>query len=83
MIERTVTISLDEYNELRDFKEKITNDNCAIVYCGSIWGSVRYYSTDDVIREVAMTNKMLKCWHEDEIQKKDDELNRLRQLSSE
>ncbi len=30
MIERTVTISLDEYNELRDFKEKINEFEHAI-----------------------------------------------------
>ncbi len=60
MIERTVTISLDEYNELRDFKEQITNGNCAEVYRDYGWNSVRYYSNDDAVREICEKNEVLK-----------------------
>ena len=55
----TVLLSLEDYNELRDFKTEIEKGN---TFCGWHygWGSdVRYISTDEAVREMAECNKEL------------------------
>ena len=46
MNENKVIIDLDEYNQLRDFKEK-TKEGCVQVDCYDRWGSESYFMTKD------------------------------------
>lgn len=51
-MKNTVTIDLEYYNNLRDFKENIEKDNVVVVnsysYCGD---TTYYYTNDEMLKE--------------------------------
>ena len=63
MDKNTVLLSVEDYNELRDFKKKITDGNVLTEYCSfGIGGSSRtsYYTNDEVAKELHTKNERLK-----------------------
>ena len=52
-----VKLDLDEYNSLRDFKEKMDKKHGKTVFID--WHTQRYISTDEAVKEIAATNEKL------------------------
>lgn len=63
----TVVLSLDEYNQLRDFKKAIENGNSIEIYngiisyanCNSYAPRLIIYSTDEAVKRIAEENAVL------------------------
>jgi FtsZ-binding cell division protein ZapB len=61
----TVTISLQEYNDLRDFKKEVEKGKCVVVvetfgrYCFTKIETTRYYTTSQVVSEIKKVNTRL------------------------
>jgi hypothetical protein len=63
-MENTVTISLDHYNELRDFNKAITDGKKLVIKNGWI-NSIEYYTDDELATELNDRIKTLKQELED------------------
>ncbi len=86
MEKNTVLLSLEDYNELREFKEKTESGfvpvwNCCGIYC-------HFYTKDEAIKDIAeqnkgLKNKMLKLEVNDEIVKEEckEEIKEIRKMS--
>lgn len=66
MEKNTVTLSIEEYNELRDFKLNMDNNHSYNVYVGTYWYTGNYYSStkrfitsDENVKELVAINKHL------------------------
>ena len=55
----SVKLDLDEYNSLRDFKNKMDKKHGKSVFIAGNWSYDRYISTDDALKEIAETNNAL------------------------
>lgn len=60
----TVTLSLEKYNELRDFKQKIEEGKTYVkgktyVIQTGMWNTKTFITTDEAIKSIAETNKEL------------------------
>lgn len=88
MEKNTVTLSIEEYNELRDFKLNMENNNSYNVYVDTYWyngpynsSCKRFITNDENVKELVAINKHL----ETTINKlKDDhskKLNEIKQMS--
>ena len=54
----TVILSLNDYNELRDFKDKIQKEYTLNTWC-SYHSHQTWVSTNDALKELAETNNLL------------------------
>lgn len=59
-----VLLSVDIYNELRDFKQKIEEDYSYIVTSGG-WNKKIYVTTDKAVQDIAEINKQLQKENQD------------------
>lgn len=55
----TVCISVEKYNELREFKENIERGNSFVVRSSGMCWVERYISNNDVVKNIALMNQRL------------------------
>jgi hypothetical protein len=56
----SVTLNLNDYNELRDFRTKMEKKHTLKIYSNGGWSSTNYISTEDAVKEIAAANVELK-----------------------
>lgn len=83
MENNTVTLSLELYNELRDFKENIDNNHVIIISSNNYSFSSRrvIITTNEAIEEISKTNKDLQELIDTEKRYNTNQINEIKKMS--